>query len=369
MLCAVSSVHAYSREVIIGIHRFQREHPDWMVYRSDVAMLSNPKTFRQMKEREFDAMICFSGTTEDEERAAALSIPTVNVSARSPTSRFPRVLPDHQQVGRMAAAHLLACGLQHFAFVGHQGLHYSMLRFEGFRTEIGSKGLPVEDFQRQEGRKDEEVLAWVREQPEPVGVMTAFDSIARRLADEALFTGIAVPDHLALISADDSDVQSQMGAILLSSVLTRGKQVGWTALQLLDQHLQTEAPLPDTTLIEPQEVVARESTDTVAGVTPKIKEALRYIRRHAAEGIKVGDVLTQVGISRSSLDQKLEACLGHSAHEEIKRQQLLRACTLLQSTSLTVSDIAARCGFSTSSYFRNVFKKKFGQTPIEFRAS
>ncbi len=369
LLCAVSTVHAYTREVISGIHRFQREHPQWMIYRSDAGTLMRDGQIEIMSARNFDAMICFTGEAAEEQRLQQLRIPSINVSARRPHSLLPRVLPDHERVGELAAEHLLSCGLRHFAYAGHEGLYYSTLRFRGFCSVMEAQGLQVTDFQKQSGAKDALVLEWAREQTEPVGVMTAFDSMARRIADEALFTGIAVPDQLALISADNSDVQSQLGCVQLSSVLTEGPQVGWNAFQLLDQHLRQQAPLPSVTWVPPREVLARESTDTVAGVPPRVKEALRYIRRHAMEGIQVGDVLQEAGISRSSLDQYLQERLGHSAHEEIKRRQLEHACSLLTGTTLSVAEISKRSGFSTASYFRNVFKKAYHQTPLDYRES
>lgn len=42
-------------------------------------------------------------------------------------------------------------------------------------------------------------------------------------------------------------------------------------------------------------------------------------------------------------------------------------CELLCSTDRTVSEIALEVGFSGGSYFAEVFRKGFGQSPTEFR--
>ena len=40
---------------------------------------------------------------------------------------------------------------------------------------------------------------------------------------------------------------------------------------------------------------------------------------------------------------------------------------MLKHTSLTVNEIARRVGFENDNYFYRVFKKKYGETPTEYR--
>jgi AraC-like DNA-binding protein len=47
--------------------------------------------------------------------------------------------------------------------------------------------------------------------------------------------------------------------------------------------------------------------------------------------------------------------------------RIQRAQSALASTDEPVTSIALRCGFSTSQYFSNVFRKQFGLTPSKFR--
>ena len=51
------------------------------------------------------------------------------------------------------------------------------------------------------------------------------------------------------------------------------------------------------------------------------------------------------------------------------RRKLEEAKSLLIYTDKTISEISEYLCFSTQSYFQNVFKKKYGQTPKEFRSS
>lgn len=47
--------------------------------------------------------------------------------------------------------------------------------------------------------------------------------------------------------------------------------------------------------------------------------------------------------------------------------RLKHATVLLLTTKITISEIAEKCGFSTSTYFCSVFKKEYGVTPLAYR--
>jgi AraC family transcriptional regulator, transcriptional activator of pobA len=59
--------------------------------------------------------------------------------------------------------------------------------------------------------------------------------------------------------------------------------------------------------------------------------------------------------------------LHKSVSEIIETRKLIEAKNLLVSTNKTVSEIGFELGFNEKSYFTNVFRKKSGQTPTEFR--
>lgn len=59
--------------------------------------------------------------------------------------------------------------------------------------------------------------------------------------------------------------------------------------------------------------------------------------------------------------------LQQSVSEIIETRKLIEAKNLLAGSDKTVSEIAFELGYNEKSYFSNVFKKKSGQTPSEFR--
>jgi len=74
-------------------------------------------------------------------------------------------------------------------------------------------------------------------------------------------------------------------------------------------------------------------------------------------------------ISRVQLYRKIKAVMGISISDYIQSIKLDHAKKLLETTDLSISDVAYSAGFSSPNYFSTSFKGKFGKTPKSFRLS
>lgn len=74
-----------------------------------------------------------------------------------------------------------------------------------------------------------------------------------------------------------------------------------------------------------------------------------------------------LNISRVQLYRKIKALLGISISDYISNFRLEKAKTMIENTSLTISEIAYATGFSTPNYFSTAFKKKYGASPVAFK--
>lgn len=79
------------------------------------------------------------------------------------------------------------------------------------------------------------------------------------------------------------------------------------------------------------------------------------------------DFAKAMGVSTSLLFKKVKSLTGLSVVDFIKKVRMEHAMKLLEDPTLSISDIAFKCGFSTIGYFSTVFKKYFGKTPSECR--
>lgn len=76
---------------------------------------------------------------------------------------------------------------------------------------------------------------------------------------------------------------------------------------------------------------------------------------------------SDMGMSASSLYNKLRAVTGMNATSFIRDMRMKEACRLAKSTpGIRVSDLAYSVGFKDPKYFATIFKKEFGMQPSEY---
>lgn len=75
-----------------------------------------------------------------------------------------------------------------------------------------------------------------------------------------------------------------------------------------------------------------------------------------------------VHLSPQYLSRLFKKHTGKPLQEYIQDERIFKAKRMLQFSHDSISAIAEACGFSSASYFANVFKQRTGMTPAEFRA-
>lgn len=79
----------------------------------------------------------------------------------------------------------------------------------------------------------------------------------------------------------------------------------------------------------------------------------------------VEDIGKQIGLSRVQLYRKVKAMTGSSVVDLLRKARLAKAKRLLESHSMSVSEVAYEVGFSAPSYFTKCFKDEYGILPGE----
>ncbi len=93
---------------------------------------------------------------------------------------------------------------------------------------------------------------------------------------------------------------------------------------------------------------------------------LGCIDNHLADSdLSVEDIGEEMCLSRVQLYRKVKALTGKSPVEIIREERLRRGHQLLADSSLTISEIAYRVGFSSPSYFTKCYKDMFGKSPTD----
>lgn len=79
----------------------------------------------------------------------------------------------------------------------------------------------------------------------------------------------------------------------------------------------------------------------------------------------VENIGKQIGLSRVQLYRKVKAMTGSSVVDLLRKARLAKAKRLLESRSMSVSEVAYDVGFSAPSYFTKCFKDEYGMLPGE----
>ena len=103
------------------------------------------------------------------------------------------------------------------------------------------------------------------------------------------------------------------------------------------------------------------------GISSEIFQSIRYIRNHTNAPISVEEVAAFIHRSSSYLMRRFREEIGMSVGAFITRTKLEEACDLLTYDDRSLAEISAYLGYSSQSYFQNVFKKEYQMTPMQYR--
>lgn len=371
---------APGRDILKGIARYVREHRGWALYHEPQGLAEPvPRWIRRWRGDGIIARVQDPRMARELQRSG---IPVVDVLGVVSTASFPLVHVDNRAIARLAADHLLERGLRHFGFFGIRGENWSEERFMSFRSALEPVAPEVALFELPRGMKrsweriENEVARWMRSLPKPVGILVCSDQRGAQLLEACRRAGVAVPDEVAILSVDNDEALCEVCDPPLSSIDADHVSVGYRAAAVLDELMTQRSNAHEArgrstheprTLITPQRVVRRLSTDTLAIADTAVATALRVIRERAHEGLGVTEVATLAGLSRSVLQRRFRRLLHRSVHQEILAAKLRRAQELLAMTHLPLSLVSERAGFKHQEYMGAVFKARLGLTPGQVR--
>jgi len=364
---------AYYRRILRGIWRYVEARPQWQL--TSIGPEQQPQ--RMPGRFRPDGLIVALNTTALLRALSSWRRPAVNVSAVFSKQPFPRVGVDNARVGRLAAAHFLERGLSHFGFVGPPRHLFSTERREAFCEAVGEAGHTAAcygnvaelEFDPLGHRWDlgPDVHRWLRKLPRPVGVFAPNDLWGVQVVLACRRAGLRVPEDVAVLGVDDDDLYCELTRPRLSSIMVPAERIGYVAVALLERLLAGEKRPSEPVLLPPTGVNARRSSEVLAIEDEDLVAAIRFIREHAHQPLRVRDVLEHVAVGRRTLERRCRAALGWGLAEEIRRTHIQRACRLLSGTELSMQAVATQAGFLGYRHLALVFRKQLGMTPTAYR--
>ncbi len=369
----IETSNRYGRDLLHGIHDWVSTGANWSIRLTEQSRRAPLPAW--LRHWHGDGIIARVDSAVTATALRRTGLPVVDVSAERMKSEFPRVSINNTAVAELAAAHLLAKNIRHFAYCGDGQYLWSRQRGTAFAQVLREHGFRCAEFPSKPttaaGGWEQEMQAiarWLTKLPKPVGVFACFDGRAQQVLEACHVAQLTVPDEVAVLGVDDDELVCELCDPPLSSVLPNARRTGYEAAAVL-AHLMAGGAAGSTELkeIEPVRVVERRSTDALAVSDRHVAAAMRYIREHAHDGIGIKDVLRAVPVSRTLLERKFSRLIGESPHRVIKRHQIDRARQLLAETDLAIARIADMAGFDSASYLSAMFRRETGESPRAFR--
>lgn len=98
-----------------------------------------------------------------------------------------------------------------------------------------------------------------------------------------------------------------------------------------------------------------------------VANAMDIIESHYADNISLESLAKELYVNKYNLIRVFKKYMGITPYDYLIKYRINQAKTLLETTSLPVSDIAYKVGFMDSSYFIKVFKQHEQTTPLRYR--
>ncbi len=304
-------------------------------------------------------------------------VPAVNLAGDIIDPRLPAVMSDSNSIVQLALDHLADFGCMSFVNVGLQESMGSLDRTEAFYRVAESTGQPFENFDfpkrifnepSEETLSDEQELfiRLLRQSPQPVGVLTPNDFIARQILELCEKCELSVPKQVAIVGVGNTPIAYGQEPTI-TSIFSSNEETGYRAAELVVSMING-APRPAHPLEIPATILQpRSSTGTAASPDSQIDQVIQLIQSQAASGLKVNDIVQLLGIPRRSLQRNFFERLGRTVTEEITRLRLAHIRQLLELTDFSISRIGEILGYAETAAFCNFFRRHMGCTPGNYR--
>ncbi|WNS45254.1 AraC family transcriptional regulator [Paenibacillus sp. MMS20-IR301] len=98
-----------------------------------------------------------------------------------------------------------------------------------------------------------------------------------------------------------------------------------------------------------------------------VDEAIAYIDGNYASVLRLGEFAAKANLSERQFSRLFRQQTGMSFIDYVQGSRMDAACRLLTASRLSVTEIADTVGYTDMKFFHQLFKKKIGTTPREYR--
>jgi two-component system response regulator YesN len=116
-----------------------------------------------------------------------------------------------------------------------------------------------------------------------------------------------------------------------------------------------------------EEVLNANMMNGYSKASKYVAKMIEYVQENYAEKISINDLVKQLGISSTYLNQKFKSETSYTFNDFLIRYRIQQAMNQLKSGEGKVYMIASDVGFKDYKYFTSIFKKYVNCTPSQFQ--
>ncbi len=370
VILLVETSRAFGRDLLHGIARYSRIHGPWSFYREPRDLKSRNPKFSKWN---VNGIIMRNSLTNS--KLVGLKKPTILVlhDAERP-KKFPAVVTDYESIAKLAIDHLQGLGLHQFAFCGFDSMIWSNERKLEFERLVTEKGFHSYIYKQPEPNKYDDwntelryMAKWLRSLPTPIGILACNDDRGQHVSESCKFSGLSVPDEVAIIGVDDDTILCELCDPPLSSIAMNTEEAGYMSAQLLNSLMNGVKMRGQEIVVWATRVVKRQSTDVLAIDDDNGANAIRFIRRNAKNRIHVDDIIAQTSLSRRNLEIQFRKYLHHTIHQELYHTRIDLMRQMVAEKDLPISEITSSFTFTDIAHVSRFFKRETGISMKSYR--
>lgn len=154
---------------------------------------------------------------------------------------------------------------------------------------------------------------------------------------------------------DENEIQH---IIKLFSILKREEQRGGLFSEMLIKNLIAEIIIT---------VIRNSSQNENTVISSLLQNAVAYIRNNFRKPLSLNVLAKHCNVTPNYLGVQFTKKMGTSFSDYLNTVRLRYACNLLDSTDLTVKEIAFASGYNSVEHFGYTFKKILGDSPLNYK--
>lgn len=372
VILLIDCASEFDRKLLRGIMKYSKENGPWLFYRipSDFRMAKGREEWVIEWARKWNADAVIGRCDEDKiGLLGRLDIPIVLQNNWTRSNVYSNLTGDYVGTGQLAAQYFQKKLFTNFAFFGVRGIIWSEERCKGFKEAVASDGCGFSAFNAEPGETfdRDRILSWLKELPKPVALFCCDDAHALYITETCNMAGLRIPEEISLLGVDNDELLCGISDPPISSVELDVERGGYQTCALLHRQILDGTRHPFNVVINPVEIVQRQSSCLYNITDPNVARIVDFIDRNFNSDLDMDSILGLVPLSRRSIETKFRKEMGTTIYQYILKNRVEHLAHLLLTSDRPVFEIADEVGFGDNGNFSRIFRKMKGCSPQEYR--